>query len=73
MKKDYAQAISCLESLLATNPTDPETRATAEWDLATCYKAMGDSMRADERLQKLTSLYPKSHLALRAVQELKKW
>lgn len=72
MKKDYAQAISCLESLLATNPTDPEMRAVAEWDIATCYKALGDSTRANERLQRITSLYPRSHLALRAVQELKK-
>ena len=69
-KNDYAQAIDSLEAALATNPPDPEIRAAAEWDIATCYRVLGDMARAKERLQRIVDLYKVSHLWLRAAKEL---
>lgn len=70
MKKDYARAKDSLEAAMATNPTDTELRATIEWDLATCYRAVGDTARANEHYQRLVDEYPGSHLSLRAAAEL---
>jgi tetratricopeptide (TPR) repeat protein len=70
MKKDYVQAISCLEAALATESADTDFYVNAEWDIATCYRSMGDTYNARLRLQRLIDLYPNSHLALRAAKEL---
>jgi tetratricopeptide (TPR) repeat protein len=69
-RKDYANAVAALQALLATDPPDTETRATALWDIATCCKATGDTARAREYYQRIIDACGTSHLALRAAREL---
>lgn len=72
MKKQYDQAISCLQSELATDPPDHEIRARIEWDLATCYRALGDPASASEHYRRIVDQYATSHLSIRAAAELAK-
>lgn len=67
---NHDEAAAALEAVLAMGLADTEFLATVEWDLATCYRQLGDAARAREHYQRVFDLYPASHLALRAAREL---
>lgn len=70
MAKSYDKAIENLKAILNTQPTDQEINATIEWNLAICYRSTGQESLAGFEFQRLVELYPNSHLADRAADEL---